>query len=91
MIISGSIPVCPLTKYNTTGIMENKITQQKVQNLLMAAATYQSQHHDCRWGQSVFNALELLYKATADEVRGTEFDCFYKDENVNKLLVHITK
>jgi hypothetical protein len=48
-------------------------------------------HGTERMGQSLFNALEEDWPDIAEEVRGKDFDPFYKDENIPRLFDWIWK
>lgn len=42
----------------------------------------QREYPDWRWGQSLFNALWVLYPDLAEQIRGTESDPFHSDDRV---------
>lgn len=44
-----------------------------------------------RYGQAVFNEAYILYPNETDQLRGTEFDCFYRDDKVNIFLEKLEK
>lgn len=39
-----------------------------------------------RYGQAVFNATYDVFPSIADELRGSEFDCFHRDELVGEFF-----
>lgn len=39
-----------------------------------------------RFGQAVFNEAVIMYGAHADDLRGTNVDCFYDDKKVEAFL-----
>ena len=39
-----------------------------------------------RWGQCVFNAAYTILPQRADELRGSDVDCFYRDDLVDAFL-----
>ncbi|MDL0089557.1 hypothetical protein [Campylobacter gastrosuis] len=46
------------------------------------------QNPHIRYGQAVFNISYELYPNATDELRASEFDCFYDDE---KVLIFLEK
>lgn len=42
-----------------------------------------------REGQALFLALEAIDSQLAEEIRGTNFDCFYDDENKEYFLEYV--
>ena len=39
-----------------------------------------------RYGQSIFNESYKLYPKETDELRATQYDCFYNDDKVEIFL-----
>ena len=39
-----------------------------------------------RYGQAIFNTAYKMYPDAVDKLRGTDLDCFYRDEKVDKFL-----
>ena len=39
-----------------------------------------------RYGQAVFNYSYILCPEETDKIRGSEFDCYYNDNNVDIFL-----
>jgi hypothetical protein len=39
-----------------------------------------------RYGQAIFNEAYILYPNEADQLRGTEFDCFYRTDKIPMFL-----
>jgi len=42
-----------------------------------------------RKGQALFNAVYDLYPYIADEIRGSDTDCFYNDKRIDLFLSHV--
>ena len=47
------------------------------------------EHPEWRIGQTYFNVLLDFYPNIAEEVRGTEFDPFYQDGQIEKFLAFV--
>jgi hypothetical protein len=45
--------------------------------------------HNLRQGQAIMNVLGDTYPEIYREITGTELDCFYDDEKLNKLLEYL--
>ena len=43
---------------------------------------------DWRWGQGVFNAFYAFFPDECNKLRGTDDDCFYRNDRVEKFLSH---
>ena len=41
---------------------------------------------EIRYGQSIFNESYKLYPKETNELRATEYDCFYRDDKVEAFL-----
>ena len=59
---------------------------------------YRQQNPQWRYGQALFNTLDLRYPSVADRVRGTDIDPYYiddsnpnKQELLNKFFEYITQ
>lgn len=39
-----------------------------------------------RYGQAIFNVAYKMYPNAVNKLRGTDLDCFYQDEKVDKFL-----
>lgn len=39
-----------------------------------------------RYGQAIFNVTYKMYPNAVNKLRGTDLDCFYQDEKVDKFL-----
>lgn len=46
------------------------------------------QYKNWRWGQCVFNVFYAYFPEITDPIRGTDDDCFYDDNKVEKFLSH---
>ena len=60
------------------------LTTEQFDIVLELAKVANREHPDWRWGQSVFNTLRALHRAEAEEIRGTAYDMFYVEENIEK-------
>lgn len=47
------------------------------------------QNDQFRFGQSFFNALCMIDPTTANKIRGTEFDCFHRDDRITEFIVRV--
>lgn len=72
-------------------MIENKLTTCQVEGIVKFATELKKKHSDWRMGQSVFNAMLILYPDTSDEIRTTEYDPYYSDNKIEKCLIKITK
>ena len=46
----------------------------------------QNKPDEWRLGQAYFNYAEELYPEETNQLRGTEYDCFYNDEKIPNFL-----
>ena len=46
----------------------------------------QNKPEEWRLGQAYFNYAEELYPEETNQLRGTEYDCFYNDEKIPNFL-----
>ena len=46
----------------------------------------QNKPEEWRLGQAYFNYAEELYPEETNQLRGTEYDCFYNDEKIPEFL-----
>ena len=54
--------------------------------VLGLAEKYRKQHPELREGQALFNAVNQIDPIAADELRGSNVDCFYNDKLVPDFL-----
>ena len=52
------------------------------------AQHYADQYKDWRWGQCIFNAYYSFFPNEVNELRGTDDDCFYRDDKIEAFLSH---
>jgi hypothetical protein len=52
------------------------------------AQEFADTYKDWRWGQCIFNAYYAFFPKECNILRGTEDDCFYRDDKVEKFLSH---
>lgn len=45
-----------------------------------------SEANASRYGQAIFNVAYKMYPNAVNKLRGTDLDCFYQDEKVDKFL-----
>lgn len=65
-----------------------KVPIDKSNEAYRLAQDYANAYPHWRWGQCIFNAYYYVFPEIADEIRGTEDDCFYRDDLVDKFLSH---
>lgn len=51
---------------------------------IISEANARPQH--IRYGQAIFNITYKMYPDIVNKLRGTDLDCFYQDEKVDKFL-----
>lgn len=68
-----------------------KLETFQILELMKLIEEVQLEYPDWRKGQTFFNVLYNLYPEMADEIRGSEIDPFYIDDNINKCLSYISK
>ena len=64
------------------------VTEDKVNYAYKLAQQYANTYKDWRWGQCIFNAYYTVFPEIANQVRGTEDDCYYCDDKVSAFLSH---
>ena len=55
------------------------------------ASIQRSKHPQLRWGQAVFNSAYDFYPEEVNQLRNTEFDCFYADEKTTEFMNQLGK
>lgn len=45
-----------------------------------------SNYKQWRYGQTVFNTMQILHPGAADKFRGTSIDPFHNDDNVDEFI-----
>jgi hypothetical protein len=68
-----------------------KLETVQILELLKLIEEVQLEYPEWRKGQTFFNVLYNLYPEMADEIRGSEIDPFYINDNINKCLTYISK
>ena len=68
---------------------ELKLNFDHVYPVVEAARQQHRENPDLRMGQSIFNTLFARHPALANEVRGSEVDPFYIDENLEAFFKEI--
>ena len=81
---------------NTENSLSQKITINNLKKFLhflkmklnkaeiISEANTRPQH--IRYGQAIFNVAYKMYPNAVNKLRGTDLDCFYQDEKVDKFL-----
>lgn len=64
-------------------------SQEKLELLESKAKSFQNRYPDWREGQALFNTLFLDCRHIADQIRGTEYDCFYDDDKIEAFKVRL--
>lgn len=64
------------------------VSEDDVNYAYRLAQEYANTYKDWRWGQCIFNAYHTVFPKLANQVRGTEDDCFYNDKLVPNFLKH---
>lgn len=64
------------------------VKEDELNYAMNKAKQYAEQYKDWRWGQCVFNAFYAYFPEITDSIRGTNDDCFYDDNKVEKFLLH---
>ena len=54
------------------------------------AQEFANTYKEWRWGQCIFNAYYAFFPDECNELRGTDDDCFYRDDKVEKFLSHFS-
>lgn len=62
------------------------VSEDKINYAYKLAEKYSEAHKDWRWGQCIFNAYKVVFPIETDEIRETNFDCFYDDSKVPVFL-----
>ena len=60
-------------------------------NIRRKAATYIMRNTEIREGQSIFLAAYELFPDKANQLRGTNYDCFYEDNKIEIFLLQLQK
>jgi len=67
------------------------MTEQELRELTVRFLQVRRQHPCLRKGQTWFNVLYEQHPALADEIRSTEANPFYVDDNLSRFFEFITK
>jgi hypothetical protein len=62
--------------------MSNQTPIEKVNFMEQEAERLQYSFPEWRKGQALFNVVYCFYPEIANEIRGSEFDCFHVDERI---------
>ena len=66
-----------------------KLTEDKYNEVMHLADKFIETYKDYRKGQAIFNAFNMYYPEFANELRGTDDDCFYNDSKISLFLSHV--
>ena len=72
-------------KYNLT---DKQLVEIEGRDIHLELINYYEQYRkaNLRVGQSAFNALYEVDEELANEIRGSKYDCYHKDENVGIIF-----
>ena len=62
---------------------------EKLELLEAKAKGFQNRYPDWREGQALYNTLFLDCRFIADQIRGTEYDCFNDDNKINAFKARV--
>lgn len=65
-----------------------KVQEWELNELYKRASIAMSRFPNLRYGQAIFNEAYSLWPDFVNTIRGTDDDCFYKDEKVKDFLSH---
>lgn len=60
-------------------------------NIRKKAAQYITKNTEIREGQSVFLAANDLFPDKAQQLKNTNYDCFYDDDRIEIFLIQLQK
>ena len=66
-----------------------KITNEPLDVLTRVTDLMLAMCPEMRKGQCLFNALYKLYPEIANDIRGTDNDCFYDDSKISNLFKYL--
>lgn len=66
--------------------MVEKIDKLSIIQIKQNAAKMIKINTEIRYGQAIFNAAYKLFPNATNELRNTEYNCFYDDDRVNIFL-----
>ena len=69
--------------------MEEKIDKLAVIEIKKNAAKMIKANTEIRYGQAIFNAAYAMFPRATDELRSTEYDCYYDDSRINDFLTKL--
>ena len=64
------------------------VTEEELDELYKRAHIACKHFPNLRYGQAIFNEAYAMWPEFANTIRGTDDDCFYKDQLVPKFLSH---
>lgn len=64
------------------------VSEDKANAAYRKAQELADTYKDWRWGQCVFNAYYTFFPDECNKLRGTDDDCFYRNDRVEKFLSH---
>lgn len=75
-------------KYNRFMQIE-KVDKLSIIQIKVNAAKMIKVNTEIRYGQAIFNAAYELYPNATNELRNTEYDCYYDNDRVEKFLTKL--
>lgn len=64
------------------------VTEEELNELYKRAHIACKHFPNLRYGQAIFNEAHAMWPEFVNTIRGTDDDCFYKDQLVPKFLSH---
>jgi len=68
-----------------------KLTEDQITQVIAEQQEFLETFPMWRKGQSLFNALCVLYPDIADEIRGTSLDPFHRDDKIQECIDWLKK
>lgn len=69
--------------------MNEKIDKLAVIEIKKNAAKMIKANTEIRYGQAVFNAAYAMFPCATNNLRNTQYDCYYNDSKVNDFLTRL--
>ena len=69
--------------------MIKKVSEDEYNELFRRVGVALQRFPNLRYGQIVFNEAHSMWPDFANELRGTDDDCFYRDDKVELFLSHL--
>ena len=66
-----------------------KVDKLAVVEIRRRAAQLVKVNTEIRYGQAIFNAAFAMFPHAVNQLRNTEYDCYYHDDRVTKFLTQL--